>query len=696
MAAGDSATFEAESQRLRSVELQRLADDAREMHRRYSAAASSERRLSRTLDVLESRGYTLLADRRWPNSRKAQVDFIMIGPGGVFIVDAKQWRDVHIAAGHVYRDQDDVTDDFARLADLADSTRTMLADIGLPPGEVHAYAVFTNQRSLKPIDLYGVTLLSETEVITTISRQGTRLRPAQVEEISDALEVLFPLYGIPDTIELDFSITEPALPAAAASIVLAEIEEAPELTVDDIESALLEGMLAQPIEEWMAFLHPSQAKLVNRSFSGPSRVRGAAGTGKTVVGLHRAAHLARSGQGTVLVTTFVKTLPVVLESLLERLAPDVAGRVRFTGVHSFALDILKRRGVPYRLDIARANALFANLLRDSGLLSIDPNKRYWEDEIEWVIKGRGLTRFEEYEKLARSGRRRRLTVDQRRVVWDFFIAYSRGMSDARINDFSDIIRLAESSLQTRPEPGYSAVVIDEAQDLTCMMVRMLHTLVGDRADGLNLIGDGQQTIYPGGFTLGEANISISGRGVVMTTNYRNTAEIVDFARSLVSGDEFIDIEGGAGIPDATATVVRHGSTPTIARFASKREHDAALVARVRSIAESATTHGDIGILAMTNWHVKDVMSALATAGIPSIGLEQYTGRPIDAVKVGTVHRAKGLEFKHVLVARTPPQLFDPSANTNDDSARERRDLDRRALYVAMTRARDGLWVGVAS
>ena len=695
MAAGESATFEAENQRLQSLEYQRLADDAREMHRRYSAAASSEVRLASTLSVLDSRGYLLLADRRWPGSRKAQVDFIMVGPGGVFIVDAKQWRDVHIENGQVFRDQDDVTDDFARIADLADSTRTTLADLGLAPGEVHAFAVFTNQRSMKAIDLFGVTLLSESEVITSISRKGSRLTPTQVEQITDTLESLFPVYGIPESPTLDFTIAEPPLPARAESITLAEVDEAPMLTASEIESALLEGVLTQPIEEWMAFLHKTQAKLVNRSFSGPSRIRGAAGTGKTVVGLHRAAHLARSGQGPVLVTTFVRTLPLVLESLLERLAPDVVGRVQFTGIYGFALNVLKNRGVSHKLDVARASALFSQHLRTSGLLEIDSDDRYWDDEIHAVIKGRGLRRFEEYATLSRSGRRRRLSVDQRKVVWDFFIAYSRAMSAEGICDFPDIIRLAEASLRANPITDYSSVVIDEAQDLTCMMVRMLHTLVGDKADGLNLIGDGQQTIYPGGFTLSEANISISGRGVVMSTNYRNTAEIVDFAASLVTGDEFIDIEGGAGTPDATTAVIRRGGQPTIARFSSKTAHDDSLVSHIRSVSKEHVGLGDIGVLAMTNWQVTDVVKALTAAGIPSINLDKYNGRPTDAVKVGTVHRAKGLEFKQVLVARTSPQLLDPSTVVTGDAARERRDLDRRALYVAMTRARDGLWVGVA-
>ncbi|TBN57221.1 nuclease [Glaciihabitans arcticus] len=695
MAAGDSATFEAEHQRLLAQEHGRLAETAREMHRRFSAAAHSERRLSHTLEALESRGYTVLADRRWPKSRKAQVDFIVAGPGGVFIVDAKQWRDVHIAAGHVYRDQDDVTDDFARIADLAESTRSILAEFGLAPGEVHAYAVFTNQRTMKPIDLYGVTLISEPDVITSISRRGTRLSPAQVEMIIDELEKLFPLYGSPAEAELDVSVVDPVLPADVASITLANTQQLPLITVDEIEAALVEGVMTLPIEDWMAFLHPSQAKLVNRNFSGPSRVRGAAGTGKTVVGLHRAAHLARTGEGTVLVTTFVKTLPNVLSTLLQRMAPDVAHRVQFAGIYSFALDLLALRGIKLNLDPDSARRHLNTIVRVFGLLEIDPNRDYWHEEINAVIKGRGLSRFEDYAALSRAGRRRRLTVEQRAKVWDVYVAYTRKLQELRISDYPDVILQAAASLRRRPLTGYSAVIIDEAQDLTCMMIRMLHSLVGDKADGLNLIGDGQQTIYPGGFTLGEANISIAGRGVVMTTNYRNTAEIVEFAASLVAGDEFQDIEGGAGAPDTTTTIARRGETPTISHFENVLAHDASLLVHVRTITKGHVKYGDIGILAMTNWQVGAIIKALKGDGIPSIELNDYDGRPTNAVKVGTIHRAKGLEFKQVLVARTPSKLLDASAHDTDDSTRERRDLDRRALYVAMTRARDGLWVGVA-
>lgn len=699
MAAGDSAAFEAERQRLLALELAQLQSTAAEMARRFSAAASSERRLAHTLEALESRGYQVLADRRWPKSRRAQVDFIVVGPGGIFIVDAKAWKDVTIAAGCVFRGQEDVTDEFNGIADLAENTRATLADLGLAPGEVHALAVFTNQRTLKPVDLYGVTLVSEADSVTRISRAGQRLDSTRVTAIVVALEELFPIYRDSGPLEFDLSVPEPVLPADPAAITLTPTAAPALLTAAEIESALVEGVLAQPIEEWMAFLHPTQAHLVRRSFSGPSRIRGAAGTGKTVVGLHRAAYLARAAEGKVLVTTFVRTLPAVLSALLERLAPEVTDRVEFIGVYGFATNLLKDRGIRYNLNPQQIKILFDRVWLErgsTGLLGrIDPSSAYWKEEIDSVIKGRGLTRFDDYAKLARSGRRRKLSVDQRTAVWNFYVEFETARKAAGIHDFPDIISRAEASLRERPLEGYSAVIIDEAQDLSCMMVRMLHSLVADKADGLNLIGDGQQTIYPGGFTLAEANVSIAGRGVVMTTNYRNTKEIVEFAATLVAGDEFVDIEGGSGTADATGEILRSGARPTIQRFTSNRDHDASLVKHIRSVASGQVALGDIGVLAMHKWHVTDVVKALTSAGIPSVDLENYDGRPTHAVKVGTVHRAKGLEFKQVFVARTSRALLDNDVKSIGDARRERHDLDRRALYVAMTRARDGLWVGVA-
>src|SRR5665648_343356 len=229
----------------------------------------------------------------------------------------------------------------------------------------------------------------------------------------------------------------------------------------------------------MSFLHPSQAKLVRRSFNGPSRIRGPAGTGKTVVGLHRAAYLARTRPGRVLVATFVKTLPDVLRHMLTRMAPDVVDRVEFTGVHRFALRLLQDRGVTMHLDHARADAAFDRAWEKVGLTSrLGASSRkgdYWRDEIAYVIKGRGITQFEQYADLARTGRGYPLTTDQRRAVWDLYTAYDAELRAAGVDDFADVVLRAEAELRRQPlDQPYTAVIVDEAQDLTCAMARLLY------------------------------------------------------------------------------------------------------------------------------------------------------------------------------------------------------------------------------
>lgn len=280
-------------------------------------------------------------------------------------------------------------------------------------------------------------------------------------------------------------------------------------------------------------------------------------------------------------------------------------------------------------------------------------------------------------------------------MWDLYAAYDKALREFGVIDFADIILLAEQSLLKKPLEGYSAVIVDEAQDMTCAMIRVLHSIVGDRPDGLNLVGDGQQTIYPGGYSLSEANVSIAGRGVVLSRNYRNTAEILKLASHLVEGDEYFDIEGSAARGDTPVEVMRHGPKPLVDRFSSRARHDSSLVEHVKTLISSGIRPGDIGILTHTKYAVTDICTLLTAAGIQWIDLVNYNGSPMDVVKIGTIKRAKGLEFKQVLVVRARPQLLQSPPARDDVLESERHDLDRRELYVAMTRARDGLWVGVA-
>jgi hypothetical protein len=695
MTAGSPAGIQSRKQLVLAEKRERAAALARRAVARHQVPTHVERDVAAALAPLAQVGYHLLPGRGWPGSRVAQVDLIVVGPSGLFIVDTKSWSDVTINQTRVFRSDVDVTDDLASLADLAYATEATMAELGLAAGEIHPLVVLAGRAGIRA-RIGTVEMVGETDAARYILERGIRLSREQVASVLAAAQAYFPIVG------------DPAQPQLAGSHAAPQTdnEQVDYDTIPLMSNAALRRQLdyalsAPPIDNWMTFLDPEQARLVRRSFNGPSRIRGAAGTGKTVVGLHRAAYLARSQPGIVLVTSYVSTLPAVLSAQMDRLAPDISRRIEFVGTHAFAKRLLSDRAVPVNLQPAAADAEFDYAWRTVGapgpLGRLEAKSTYWEDEIEHVIKGRGITSFDEYAELTRTGRKRGLTIEQRRAVWDLYSTYQSRMTARGAHDEADLILLAEQSLRHTPLDRYSAVIVDEAQDLSSAMVRMLHHLVGNSTDGLTLIDDGQQTIYPGGYTLGEVGISLAGRGVVTTTNYRNTREILDFAEGIIAGDEYLDIEGAPAKGDGPTSVARSGSAPLVVRFTNRATHDAELPRRVRELAsEEETNLGDIGILALTTFGVRAAIDALKRANIPYIELTRYNGRPVDAVKIGTVKRAKGLEFKHVLLAQVPALLLPgPTAPMlqEEGAAAEHTELQKRELYVAMTRASHSLWIG---
>jgi AAA domain/UvrD-like helicase C-terminal domain/Nuclease-related domain len=698
MSAAPTAGVDSRRQLMLAEKRERAAAIARKAAARYGVEPHVERDVLAALKPLTEIGYHLLPNRGWPGSRTAQVDLIVVGPSGLYIVDTKSWSDVTIESGRIYRQDTDVTDDLASLADLAYATEAAMADIGLAPGEVHALVVLSGRSSIHA-RIGTVEMIGEAGAASYILERGLRFTEDQFKRVLSASLDYFPVVAAPMQRTLTAVQDAEVIDDTTGDVV-------PQQTLPLISSAQLRSQVAAVVkapalEEWMAFLDPEQARLVRRSFNGPSRIRGAAGTGKTIVGLHRAAYLARTQPGVVLVTSFVSTLPAVQASLMNRLAPDIRERIEFVGTQSFAKRLLSDRGVRTNLQPAIADAEFDIVWRTIGkpglLGRLEPKPTYWEDEIDHVIKGRGITTFDEYASTQRTGRLRGLNLDQRRAMWELFTAYQARMLARGAHDEADIILLAEQSLREEPLDRYGAVIVDEAQDLSSAMIRMLHHLVGNKPDGLTLIGDYKQSIYPGGYTLGEVGISLAGRGVVLGTNYRNTGEILRFAESLLANDDFVDIEGTHKGAVDNVVVARSGPAPLLVRFSNRAAHDIEIPRRIRSlVADTGVGYGDIGILALTTFGVRAAIASLQKANVPVLELTHFDGKPVDAVKVGTIKRAKGLEFKQVLLVQVPSNLLPGEhelVEPEEGAAAEHTELQKRELYVAMTRARDGLWIG---
>ncbi|MGY4969001.1 UvrD-helicase domain-containing protein [Streptomyces nigrescens] len=695
--AGASAARRAQQARRQERLLREQWQAARQRAERWEAASEGERRVAAQLLMLTERGWRLLVDRRWPGTRAANVDMLLIGPGGVFVIDVKNWRAAPEASGGRLRAGGFSRDEHRRkLLAVTKAAESAVASLGMSPVAVRPLLAFAGHRV--DAELGRIRLLGEREIGPALLSERTRLSTESVRALADHLERAFPEYEAPPAARTPGAATR--TPAAAARPPAAGSDGLFDL--DGLREAALDEARRAPIEQWMTFLDPDQLALVRRNWAGPARISGPAGTGKTVIALHRAAYLAQRTNGRILYVTFANNLPRVQATFLKTMAPAVADRVDFRSLHSWAQEYLRDRGVPVHLHKEKAETAFSfawkHVGRNSCLTEIDPLHPYWREEIDYVIKGRGLTSFEEYAALPRRRRRAGLRRPHRQAVWSLYEAYEAQRTERAVHDFNDVLSLALAEAAGRTgHSAYTAVVVDEVQDLTLVGVRLLHALVGDTPNGLLLVGDGQQAVYPGGFRLSDAGIDIRGdRGQVLRANYRNSKEIVDTALSVVAEDAFEDLDGTRTPGRRDVDLTYHDGEVQRAVLPTPAAHDEALLTALRALTPQELAGS--AVLCPSKRAIEHYQRLLTRAGLPVCALDRYDGHPVEAVKLGSYRRAKGLEFKRVYLPQHDAHLpkgtpEPPDGPALGETAHERAELARSQLYVAMTRARDVLWLG---
>jgi hypothetical protein len=683
--AGDSARLEAEL----SAERARLLADAMAAEERrarnFAKGGAAEEAVGRALGELSAHDIHALHDRRWPGTRDANIDHLVVGTSGVYVIDTKDWAEpVVISNSGLFRGQASCDEELEKVRRMADAVLEELAEEGLAATQVRPVLAFYGQ-TIGPHMVNGVWVVGAEQLPLAIIRQGRLFTQAQVEQLLTRL-----LKACPPA--------APALPAQeiptpqsdSAGSIGSEVHGADALiSREEIEDAALEAALQAPLADWMTFLHPTQARLVHRKVNGPSRISGAAGTGKTVVALHRAAYFAERRRGKLLYVTFVSSVPRVLRSAYVRMSPHTADRVEFLTLHSWATRFLHRCGIEPKVDY-NSEAFDAAWRRvDPGLASIG-NKFYWKDEVQRVIRGRGIDTLEQYLVLDRVGRGTRLGSQQRRLVWALVEEYQSELEARGLVDWEGLLRMARDECHRRTPTPYEIVIVDEVQDTTLVAMQLVRVLVGDHPENLLIVGDDQQRVFPGGFRLVEAGIDVTGRSTRLSSNYRNTREILEAARGLVFGDDD-DLLEGIRQPD-DVEVVRSGPVPVFTR-ADRATHDATFVAHLREALGFRLVPTDgLAVIVERRTDAEAVRKLLDRHDIPHIDLTNWDGSATSSVIVGLNKSAKGLEFKHVLIPYVAPELTEPDPPSDEYEA-ERWQMRRRELYVAMTRARDTLWVG---
>lgn len=680
------------------VQLRMLTEALREHRRhagRYRAGAAGEQavaaRVEQVIVDLGSTDWHLLADRRWPGTR-ANLDLLLVGPPGVVVIDSKAWARPQIMQGSLFNGDANEDDQLDGVRDQADAVAQALADVGLAPPAVTPMLVLAKGH-LSAVELRGVTVVGERLLHRSLVRLGARLDADAVRQLTEALDACCP------------PRTEHRRDRSASPQHEPAVPDSQPVPLFDQEALWAEARLVAergPIESWMTWLHPLQAQLVTRPMNGPARIRGVAGSGKTVVALHRAARASRAPGARVLVTTFVRNLPEVQKALFERLSPSTAANVEFSNLHRWARRLLIERGEQPDLGSdGAAGSAFNQAFASSGaardLLALGLDQSYWQDEIAHVIKGRGITEVQDYLSLDRVGRRTPLRDNHRQLVWTLFERYQANLAEAGIIDYDDLISAALRSVREQPlADPYTAVIVDEAQDLSCEGMRLLHAIVGDALDGLLVVGDGQQSVYPGGYTLKEAGITVAGRSTVLTSNYRNGSDILRAAMELMGDDDFsdLDVEGDSGARPYDA--IRDGGVVRRFPAVDRRSQNDELLADLRIQLDQGARPGDIAVLTKSIAAADRWRQAISAAGIPAMDLARYDGRPTSSVKVGTYQRAKGLEFTQVYIPDFESAVTSPHGQQTTETLRERNELERRCLFVAMTRARDRLWLGTVA
>lgn len=519
-------------------------------------------------------------------------------------------------------------------------------------------------------------------------------------EAHDALVLLAAGCTVEETLrELDRTPPPAAVDTADYAAALERPESLRRFYVVEDELELLE-VLQAPLERWRVFLHPSQRRLVMRDWSGPVRVLGGAGTGKTVAALHRAKWLARhrlAGEGErILFTTFTRNLAADIRDNLGRIcAGELLARIDVVNLDRWVVDFLRRRG--YRYEIAygrRARPCWEQALalapREPALAAA-----FYREEWERIIQPQGVAGLAEYLAAPRTGRGVRLNRKERMLVWPVFEEYRLLLDEAGLREPDDAMRDARQLLEQQGDVlPYRAVIVDEAQDMGPQAFRLIRQIAagGDRPNALFIVGDAHQRIYRHKVVLSQCGINVRGRSRRLLINYRTTEETRRWAVGLLEGLPIDDLDGGLDARQGYKSLL-HGAAPLVREFPTLHAEVDFLADYLRQVQARDGSLAETCLVARTDDLLALYEGALAERGLAvcRISRDKAEDRRQPGVRLATMHRVKGLEFDRVVIAAVNDGVVPLHAaigGTHDPLLQRESEIRERALlYVAATRAR---------
>lgn len=474
--------------------------------------------------------------------------------------------------------------------------------------------------------------------------------------------------------------------------------------MEDMEA--LERALDSPWDQWTVFLHPAQRQWVERDQSGPARVSGSAGTGKTIVALHRAVHLARRNDDPrVLLTTFSPALAHALHTRLRRLigrTPRLAERIDVVAIDELCERLFKFAfGKPALASDAMVRQRLADAMQSpvptENVVSMLPSKfgpgflwNEWHDVVDpWQLKT-----WEDYRDVKRLGRKTRLSEAQRAQCWKVFEAVRSRLHAENLVTRAEMYTRLAAHYSTVATPPFEHIVVDEAQDIGVPQLRFFAALGAQRPNGLFFAGDLGQRIFQQPFSWKMLGVDVRGRARTLHVNYRTSHQIRSQADRLL-GPELADVDGNTEVRRGTVSVF-NGPVPAILSFGSSAEEVAAVAQWLRDCVAAGIRANEIGVFVRSDAELSRAREAVSQAKLPSHVLDDMVDTDSEEVSIGTMHLAKGLEFRAVAAMACDDEIV-PLQQRIDEVAdeadlKEVYDTERHLLYVACTRARDRLIV----
>jgi superfamily I DNA/RNA helicase len=452
-----------------------------------------------------------------------------------------------------------------------------------------------------------------------------------------------------------------------------------------------------PWEKWTVFLHPEQRQWVERDYNGPARVSGSAGTGKTIVALHRAVHLARENPNArVLLTTFSDTLASALKTKLKRLVsnePRLAERIDVHSLNSIG-------GRLYKLHVGPAKLANRDVIREvvkDASAAIGGHKlgqHFLLTEWEQIVDAWQLGDWEAYRDVARLGRKTRLPEAQRKVLWSIFERVRAGLKSRNLITHAGLFTAVAASLAKSKKPPFDFAVVDEAQDISIAHVRFFAALGADRPNALFFAGDLGQRIFQQSFSWKALGVDVRGRSRTLRVNYRTSHQIRNQADRLL-GPEATDVDGNKEDRSDTVSVF-NGPPPAIRVLKNEADEIKSVATWLSERTKGGILPHEFGLFVRSDAQLDRAEAAAKKAGVPFKILDEQVQTTSGHVSISTMHLAKGLEFRAVAVMACDDEIIPLQERIEtvgeDADLQEVYDTERHLLYVACTRARDHLLV----